>query len=81
MAARYYAEGRKKIVAVLANDDFTLSLTFDNGEDRLLDVKPMIKPKTVFAFLSSLDNFKRVYLDEQSCVSWDVDPSIDSTLN
>ena len=38
-AARYYTGGRRKITGVTANDDFTLTLAFDNGEKRRLDVK------------------------------------------
>ena len=31
--AEYFASGRKRIVAVTPNDDFTLTLDFDNGGD------------------------------------------------
>ncbi len=34
--AAYYASGRKKILAVEPNPDFTLTLHFDNGEIRNL---------------------------------------------
>ena len=36
--AEYFVSGRKKIVAVTPNDDFTLTLTFDNGEKRIYDI-------------------------------------------
>ena len=78
--AAYFAAGRKQITKVVANDDFTLCLTFDNGERRLYNALPILQPGTVFAPLRSLDNFRRVYLDEQNCVSWDIDPAIDSTI-
>ncbi len=77
--ARYYAGGRRKIVRVSPNDDFTLILAFDNGEKRMLDVKPMLTKGTVFESFCDIKNFKRVYLDEQHCVSWDIDPKVDST--
>ena len=32
--ADYYASGRRKIVSVAPDNDFTLVLTFDNGEKR-----------------------------------------------
>ena len=76
--AKYYANGRRKIVSVTPNDDFTLTLGFDNGEHRLLDVKPLLVKGTAFEPLCDIANFKRVYLDAQHCVSWDIDPTVDS---
>lgn len=78
--AEYFASGRKTITHVLPNDDFTLTIRFDNGEKRLLDMKPVLKPGTVFAFLSDPDNFSRVYLDDCHSIAWDIDPSIDSKV-
>lgn len=78
--AEYFACGRKKIISVVANDDFTLTLSFDNGELRLYDCKPILKSGTVFEPFIKLDNFKRVYLDDCNCVSWDIDPNIDSDI-
>lgn len=76
--ARYYVAGRRKIISVSPNDDFTLTLAFDNGEWRKLDVKPMLIKGTVFEPFCDILNFKRVYLDEQHCVSWDIDPNVNS---
>lgn len=76
--AEYFAAGRRCIVAVQPNDDFTLTLDFDNGERRILDVKPILKPGTLFEPFMKLENFKRVYLDDSHSVCWDVDPSVDS---
>ena len=77
-AAEYFANGRRHITAVVANDDMTLTLTFDNGEHRAFDVAPLIESGTVFAFLADVSNFHRVYLDDEHCVAWDIDPSVDS---
>lgn len=74
----YFTSGRRRIVSVAPSDDFTLTLSFDNGERRVLDVKPMLVPGTVFEPFMKPENFRRVYLDRQHCVAWDVDPSIDS---
>jgi hypothetical protein len=79
-AAEYFAAGRRRIVAMEAQDDFTLRLTFDNGEVRILDCKPFLKSGTVFEPFMKLENFKRVYLDENQAVSWDIDPSVDSKV-
>lgn len=77
--AEYFASGRKQIVAVTPNDDYTLTLRFDNGEMRIFDVAPILQPNTVFAPLRNLNDFRRVYLDEDHAVAWDVDPTVDST--
>lgn len=79
-AAEYFAGGRKKILSVNPADDFKLILTFDSGELRRLDVKPIIVDGTVFAFLADPANFRRVYLDDTGCVCWDIDPSVDSNV-
>lgn len=63
-AAEYFAAGRRKILSVKANDDYTLTLTFDNGEIRRYDVAPLLEPGTVFAPFRKMENFRRVYLDE-----------------
>ncbi len=76
--ADYFANGRRRIVSVVANDDFTLTLTFDNHEKRLLNAKPFLRKGTVFEPFLDLKHFKRVYLDEDSVVSWDIDPEMDS---
>lgn len=76
--AEYFSKGRRKITEVMANDNFTLTLTFDNGEKRILDMLPTLLPGTVFAPFRDLENFRRVYLDESHCVCWDIDPEVDS---
>ena len=78
--AEYFASGRKVITSVLPAENFTLILTFDNNEQRLLDIKPTIKEGTVFACLSDPTIFSRVYLDENNCVSWDKAATIDSKM-
>lgn len=78
-SAEYFANGRKTIVDVTANNNFTLTLRFDNGEQRLLDMRPLLQKGTVFEPLTDLCLFQRVYLDNTHCVSWDIDPTIDST--
>lgn len=76
--AEYFAEGRKKVVSAEPNENFTITLSFDNGEVRLYDMKPLLKAGTVFEKIAEYKNFKRVYIDEQQCVSWDIDPNVDS---
>lgn len=78
--AEYFATGRRTITGVVPNDNFTLTLTFDNGEVRLYDVAPLLQPDTVFAPFRNLENFRRVYLDESHCIAWDINPNVDSNV-
>lgn len=76
--AEYFASGRKKITGVIPNDDFTLTITFDNGEKRIYNAAPLLKPGTVFETFSDIENFRRVYIDNEHCIAWDINPDIDS---
>ena len=76
--AEYFANGERQIVAVVANDDFTLTISFDNGEKRLYDMRPFLKKATVFETFAEIENFRRVYVDKQHCIAWDIDPTVDS---
>ena len=78
--AEYFSHGRRRIVRVIPNRDFTLTLTFDNGERRVYDVSPLIQQGTVFAPLCDWEIFSRAYLDEAHSVSWDIDPTVDSNI-
>lgn len=74
--AEYFSKGRRTIVSVVANDDYTLTLEFDNGEKRLYNVAPLIEQE----FLADLSNFSRVYVDDNHCVSWNIDHNVDSSI-
>lgn len=76
--AEYFASGRRRITRVIPRNDFTLLLSFDNGETRLYDAGPLLQTGTVFAPFQEWDNFRRVYLDEDHSVCWDIDPNVDS---
>lgn len=76
--AEYFSAGRKRIVGVIPNDDFTLTITFDNGERRLYDMGPFLKPQTIFEPFMKLENFRRVYVDDTHSIAWDIDPTVDS---
>lgn len=80
LMAEYFASGRKKIISVKPQTDFSLLLTFDSGERRMLDIKPMLDKGGVFTPFRDFNNFKRVYLDEENAVSWDINPDIDSKV-
>ena len=59
-------------------NDFTLTISFDNGEKRLYDMRALLKKGTVFEPFLSLENFRRVYVDDTHCIAWDIDPNVDS---
>ena len=76
--AEYFASGRKKILSVTPQRDFTLLLTFNNNEHRIFDMKPYLQKNTVFERFINYDDFKRVYIDDSNCICWDKDPNINS---
>jgi hypothetical protein len=75
----YFAHERRKIVAVKARADFSLILTFDNGEKRLFDMEEVLKC-SVFEPFRKFEKFKDVFLDKAGHIYWDKDPSVDSTV-
>ena len=66
------------VTQVVANEDFTLSVTFDNGEEGVLDVKPHLG-FGVFQGISSYEKFKTVRISFDT-IEWDggvdLDPEI-----
>lgn len=75
--AEYFATGVRNVVGVVANDDFSLTITFDNGERRLLDMKPTIQKGTPFEPLLNVEAFHRAYISHHT-ICWDIDPNVDS---
>ena len=76
--AEYFVAGRQQIIEVEPNNDFTLIISFNNGERRLYDMRPLLKKGTVFEPFIKFENFRRVYVDDNHCIAWDIDPNIDS---
>lgn len=77
--AQYFASGQDRYPEkVHANDDFSLTITFDNGEQRKYDCRSLLKPDTVFQKFMNLSDFRRVYVDCNHMICWDIDPSINS---
>ena len=77
--AEYFAGGRRTVTGVCPNSDFTLTISFDNGEQRLYDMRPLLKEGTVFQPFMQPENFRRVYVDDAHCIAWDIDPKVDSS--
>jgi uncharacterized protein DUF2442 len=51
----------KKVIAVKANDDFSLTLKFDDGSVKRFDVTPYLN-RGIFTDLKDLNYFKQVTL-------------------
>ena len=77
LAAEYYAGGRKRLTGAKANPDFTLTLTYEEREERIYDCKPLLDKGGVFVHLRKYENFARVFI-EYGAVCWDIDPNVDS---
>jgi len=67
------------VKAVVPNNDYTLTLTFENEEKRLLDMKPYLDFGPVFRALKDLALFRSVRVAFDS-VRWannaDLDPEM-----
>ena len=78
--AEYFANGRKRLAAVAPQPDFTLLLTYEDGEKRVYDMKPFLEKGGVFVPFRDYSEFRRVYLDDTCAVAWDIDPNVDSNV-
>jgi hypothetical protein len=63
------------VSGVTPNEDFTLTLHFDNGEEGLLDMKPYLD-FGVFRKIGDSDNFKRVRVAFDT-IEWDAGADLD----
>ena len=57
-----------RVKNVIANDDYTLTITFANEEIKIFDVKPYMD-KGIFKELSDLNYFKKVSINLGS-INW-----------
>lgn len=77
--ARYFSAGRRRIVSARPLSGYKVSLTFDNGETRLLDCSDALTEGSVFMKVSKTKDFERVFVDENGNLAWDIDPTVDSS--
>ena len=75
----YFISGSRKIKKVIANNDYTLTVYFDNDEVRLYDMSNMLFG--VFEILKDKEKFKEVFIDEFGNIAWDIDKKIDSSVH
>lgn len=75
----YFESGTRKVVTVTANEDYTLTITFDNGEVRTYDMADNLRGPA-FAPLRDMAVFQRVFVDDYGAIAWDIDSSVDSDI-
>lgn len=76
--ARYFSDGRRRIVSAILSHEYTILLVFDNGERRLLDCSSKFSKESVFSKLAEPAVFRRFFVDEGGNLAWDLDPTVDS---
>lgn len=74
----YFNNGPKKITKVTANEDYTLTVVFDDEDVRLYDMSNNLYG--VFDILKDKNKFKEVFIDESGNIAWDKDKSVDSSI-
>lgn len=74
----YFMNGPRTIKKITANDDYTITIMFDNEEIRLYDMSGSLFG--VFELLNDIDKFKEVFLDESGNIAWDIDKNLDSNV-
>ena len=63
------------VATVAPREDFTLEITFDNGEEGVLDMKPYLD-FGVFQKIAEYEHFKRVRIAFDT-LEWDCDVDLD----
>lgn len=72
----YFDNGRRKIIDVTPNDNYSLNVTFDNNEVRIYDMSD--KLNGIFEILKDKDKFNEVFIDDVGNIAWDKNKNIDS---
>ena len=61
-----------KVLQVVPTNGFCVYVYFNDGSVRLLDMKPLIKPDTIFEQLSDISYFKSKLTVINDTVAWDI---------
>jgi hypothetical protein len=61
-----------KVLQVVPTDDYRIYAYFNDDSIRLIDVKPLIKPGTVFEPLDDINFFKSKATVINDTVAWDI---------
>lgn len=74
-----YFENPHKIKRVKPVEDYTLLITFDNGETKKYN---MINELTgVFSVLKNKEKFNQVFINDVGNVAWNIDSNVDSSIH
>jgi len=74
----YFKAGKRKLVKIEANDDYSLTLKFDNDEIRVYELANMLTG--VLTMLKDKEKFKEVFIDSFGNIAWDIDRNVDSNI-
>ena len=74
----YLKNGRRKLVKITANDDYSLTLVFDDDETRVYELANMLTG--VLVILKDKNKFKEVFIDSFGNIAWDIDNQVDSDI-
>lgn len=74
-----YFENPRKIIDVKPTANYTLFITFDNGEVKKYEM--INELYGVFEILKDVKKFQNVFIDEVGNVAWDIDENIDSSIH
>lgn len=72
-----YFENPRKIKAVKPIENYTLLLTFDNGEFKQYSMIDELNG--VFTILRDKEKFNQVFINEVGNIAWNIDNNIDSS--
>lgn len=75
----YFESGRKKIVKVVPNNDYSLTIYFNNDEIRIYNMSESLFG--IFEILKDKERFEEVFIDEYGNIAWDIDKNIDSSIH
>ena len=74
-----YFENPRRITRVKPDTNYTLFITFDNGEVKKYEM--INELYGVFEVLKDVKKFESVFIDEVGNVAWDIDENIDSSIH
>lgn len=77
--AECFVSGRKRLEQVRPLDPYHILLTYEGNEQRIFDCAPLIQEGTAFAPLKDPAVFCCVYVSDSHCITWNIDPTINST--
>ena len=74
-----YFENPRKIIEVKPTTNYTLLITFDNGEIKKYEM--INELYGIFVVLKDIKKFESVFIDEVGNVAWDIDENVDSSIH